>query len=114
MTNKSKESTIREQESAIAAAEEDSQIDLVTYAKGHSYSYIDTSPAELSDRGSSLRSQKPIPTPSPSSDSNSAMLIDSRIEMSDSPEDFIEFLRSQIVKDSDRRMTSQLQIHGIL
>jgi len=33
---------------------------------------------------------------SPSSDSNSAILLDSRIELSDSPEDFIEFLKSQI------------------
>jgi len=100
MTNKSKESTIYEQESVIAA--EDSQIDLVTHAKGHSY--IDTSPAKHLDRHNStpsdLRSQKPSPISS--SDSNAmvtevdSVSLDSRLQLSDSPEDLIKFLKPRI------------------
>ena len=100
MTNKSKESTIYEQESVIAA--EDSQIDLVTPAKGHSY--FDTSPAKHLDRHNStpsdLRSQKPSPISS--SDSNAmvsevvSVSLDSRLQLSDSPEDLIKFLKPRI------------------
>jgi hypothetical protein len=96
VTDKRKESSIHERESAIVA--QDSQVDSVVPVKGQPY--IDTSQAEHQDRHntkpSNLRSQKPISTPSSDSNVMEADSLDSRIELSDSPEDLIEFLKSQI------------------